>query len=119
MRKAKNIARAFIRAIVDITESKKSMALEKLRIRFKADTKTGEAFVYNKTIFIIPDVTQKENLFKGQVDKDGTVLDAKKTDLEAYETFISSIENPERILVKIKTIESIKDVVGEEIEIMW
>jgi hypothetical protein len=39
--------------------------------------------------------------------------------LAAYETFISSIENPERILVKIKTIESIKDIVGKEIEIMW
>jgi uncharacterized protein (UPF0332 family) len=119
MRKAKNIAKAFIRAIVDIMESKKSMALDKLRIRFKADKQTGEAFIYSNTIFVIPDVVKKENLFKGQLDKDGKVLDAKKSDLAAYETFISSIENPERILVKIKTIESIKDIVGKEIEIMW
>ncbi len=118
-----NLARkstaAFIRSIVDIIERKKYMELEKLKVKFKVKEKSGECLIYKNKIFILKDLSKKENLFKGQIDKDGSITSVKKADLSEYEKFISNIDKPERVMLKPRTLETLKDTVGKEIEIVW
>jgi uncharacterized protein (UPF0332 family) len=119
LNKTRKAASAFMRAIVDFIERKKYMELEKLKVKFKTEKTSGECMIYKNKVFIIKDTAKKENIFKGKVDTDGSISNVTKAKVADYEKFIMSIEEPERVYLKPRTLETLKDVVGKDIEILW
>ena len=112
-------ASTYIRLLVDHMQRKKHLELERVTIRFKHGEKVGEVILLDKTAIIIEDIAAKEKTFqKATIDKTGKLRDIKKASIEEFESLISKTQIPTVLTVKEQIFESLRNLLGKEIEII-
>ncbi|MBT5274937.1 hypothetical protein HOL82_03295 [Candidatus Woesearchaeota archaeon] len=118
--KVRRDAREYIRLVLDILDSRRLIALNKVKIQFKwGKNKYGEAIILEKVVFVLKDTSKREELMIGKMSKDGMLVDLKKSSVNEYEKYIKQHKlTPERT-IKPRFFEGLKDLVGEEVDILW
>ncbi|HIH15181.1 MAG: hypothetical protein QT08_C0008G0029 [archaeon GW2011_AR17] len=118
--KVRREAREYIRTILDILDRKRSLELNKSKLFFRyGDNKTGEITFLKDIAFIVKDTNKREEIWIAAIEKDASLQNLKKSDVNEYEKYIKSIKMPHEKILKIQTLESLRDIVGEEVEILW
>ncbi|MDP3728699.1 MAG: hypothetical protein Q8R18_04575 [bacterium] len=118
--KVRREAREYIRTILDILDRKRSLELNKAKLFFRyGDNKTGEITFLKDIAFIVKDTSKREEIWIAAIEKDASLQNLKKSDVNEYEKYIKNIKMPHEKILKIHTLESLRDIVGEEVEILW
>jgi len=117
--KATREASAFIRFLVEHMQREKNYALDRATIKFKYGELFGQALILNDTLYITPDLQSKEKeVQKAKIKENGSLGNLEKVDLVEFEKVINEAELPARIIIKQKTFESLKNIFGENLEIL-
>lgn len=118
LNKVKKEARNYVRAVVEELQSRKAGLLGRSRVRFKYDKKMGEALILDNIVFITKDLEIKDSLFIAKLADDGSLSDIKKSSPEELEKHLSNIVSAKSAFINEKLFESLKHLIGKEIEIM-
>ncbi len=116
--KVKKDARLFIKTLVEHLQRKKSMELERTKVRFKYDKKVGELILLEDTAFIIKDIEDRDAMLKAKITKDGGLADIKPSSLEELEKHISKLKITRKAFVKEKLFDDLRTLVGKDVEIL-
>ena len=112
-------ARMFIKTMLEFIQRKRGLELERAKIRVKYGDKFGEIFLLDNEAFIIEDIDNKEKeINKAQILEDGGLGDIKKSSLEELENKIGKVKIPERVFIKNKLFDNLKEIFGERVEIL-
>ncbi len=106
----------YIKNILEFVQRKRGFERERSKLRFKYNDKEGELYVINDKIFILKDLKEKE-IVKGSLDKNGVISNVVKSSQEEMETEFKNIKQQD-IFLKEKTLESLRNIVGKEVEIL-
>ena len=114
--KVRKEASIFIKAMLEFTQRKKSVDLERAKIRIKYKDKFADLFVFDKQVFIIMDIVKKDQIQKATINKDGGLDNIEKSDLAELEKhFIKQI--PKKAFIQENLIKDLKAIFGTDIEI--
>ena len=117
--KIRKEANMLIRALVDIVQRKKGMDLERSKIRIKYGDKIGEVMVLENTVFIIKDINQENReILKGIFTKENCIGELKNSNLTEFENELKNIKSIKKILVNENTLNDLKKVFGNSLEIL-
>lgn len=117
--KVKKSSREFIRYIVEHMQRKRGRELDKAKIRVKHGDKYAEVIILGKDVFIVHDIDSEERpVSKGSIDKDGTLYDIKESTLEEFETKLAKVDIPEKVFIKEKLFEGLREIFGRDVEIL-
>ena len=117
--KVKREARDFMRSLVEYIQRKRGFELERAKIRFKHGNKVGEALLLDGIAFITSDLEAKEKeISKAKILDDGSLSHFAKSSAEELEDHISKAKIPEKVSIKEKTFESLKEIYGKDVEII-
>ena len=118
--KVRRESREFIRLLMDLLDNKRAIKLDKAKIQFRyGDGKYGEVIFLKEVIFVIKDHTKRDEILIGNLDTDGGFQNLKKSDSLEFEKYINSVKMPQEKVIKTRTLESIKEIVGEDVEVLW
>lgn len=117
--KVRREAREYIRTVLDILDRKRAIEIGKAKLHFRYGEKIGELTYLKDLAFIVKDTSKREEILIVSINKDGSFQNVKKSDPNEYEKYIKSIKLPHEKILKIQTLESLRDIVGEEVEILW
>ncbi|HLC85986.1 MAG TPA: hypothetical protein VJG30_01740 [Candidatus Nanoarchaeia archaeon] len=119
LEKIRREARLFTKSIIEYVQRKKGYELERAKIRFKYGDKYGEAILLEKIAYIVNDIeSQDKEISKAIVKNDGSLGDFEKSSLEELEKEIMKLNMPNKVFIKEKIFESLKNVFGKDIEIL-
>ncbi|MFH0798274.1 MAG: hypothetical protein V1906_02575 [Candidatus Woesearchaeota archaeon] len=117
--KIKKNARQYISVLVEFIQRKRSMELERARLRFKyGESKIGEVTFLGDEAFILKSLEKREDLLRATISKDGSLLDARPCKPEDMEKVLADSKSLQKAFVKERLFESLKKIIGEEIEIL-
>lgn len=112
-------ARELIRFLVEYIQRKRGIELEKARIRVKYGNKFGEVVLLGKKAFIIHDLDNEEKeISKADILPSGALANREQSSLEEYEKALAAVEMPERVFIKQPIFDDLKNIFGDEVEIM-
>ncbi len=115
--KIRKDASIFIKAMLEYIQRRKSVDLERAKIRIKYGDKFADIFVFEEEMFMIMDIAAKEKeIQKATITKDGKLTDIKKTNLIELEGHLAK-KIPRRTFIKDAVIKSLKELFGKDIEI--
>ncbi|MBS3133938.1 hypothetical protein J4214_01780 [Candidatus Woesearchaeota archaeon] len=116
--KIKREAREYIKVMMELVQRRQNFNLEGAKLRIKyAGNKLGEIYLFKDSIYIIKDISDKENIESGKLI-DGTILDLKKSSLKELEEH--AIKNPDHKRVTINNLlyNNMRDLFGPDLEII-
>ena len=117
--KLKRESRDFMRTLVEFLQRKRGFELERVKVRFKHGDKIGELILLDGVAFITADVNGKEKeISKSKILDDGSLSHFVKSNVEELEDHISKAKIPEKVSIKEKTFESLKEIYGKDVEIL-
>jgi len=120
LEKVKRQLRNYIRILIEQMQRKKFLGIEKTKIRFKHGSKFGELILLEDQIFIIEDIGSKNKIIKkANLKKDGSLEKLEKTDSNELDNTLITKELLKQVSLKAKTIESLKTLYGDKLEIMF
>ena len=120
LEKVKRKLRNYIRILIEQMQRKKFLGIEKARIRFKYGNKFGELILLEDQIFIVEDIGSKNKIIKkANLKKDGSLEKLEKTNSNEMDNTLITKELLKQVSLKSKTIESLKVLYGDKIEIMF
>ncbi|MBN2421434.1 hypothetical protein JXB27_04110 [Candidatus Woesearchaeota archaeon] len=109
----------FTRFMIEFIQRRRGAELERTKIRVKYGDKYGEIIVLDDFAYITIDLDAKDKeVQKAQVSKDGKIGKVKESSLEELEKAIASVKMPKRVFVKEQIFESIKEIFGNDVEIL-
>lgn len=117
--KVRREAREYIRTILDILDRKRAIELSKAKLFFRYGEKSGEVTFLKDIAFVVKDTSKRDEVWIVHVDTDGSLQNMKKSDVNEYEKYIKSVKMPHEKILTIRTMESLRDIVGEQVEIIW
>jgi len=118
--KVRRDAREYIRTILDLLDRKRALQLDKAKLIFRyGNNKLGEVTFLKDIAFLVKDTTKRDEILIATLDKDGSLQNLKKSDPGEYEKYIKGVKMPHERVLKTRTLESIRDAVGEDIEVLW
>ncbi len=119
LEKIRREARLFIKAVAEYVQRKKGFELERAKVRFKYGDVFGEAVILDKSAYIINDVSAPEKeISRADVRPDGSFGKVEKSSLEEFEKAVMKVDIPEKVFIKEKIFESLKNLFGKDIEIL-
>lgn len=120
LNKIRREAREFIRLVMDMLDRKRAAQFDKMTVRFTyGENKMGELLLLENVAFLVRDISQRENIEMAKIDKDGCLMDVKKTTVGEFEKYIKSAHvAPSRVL-KPRTLETVRTIIGEDIGVLW
>ncbi len=119
LEKIRREARGFIKGVIEYVQRKKGYELDRAKIRFKYGDRFGEALILDKVAYIINDVEAKDKeISKAAVKEDGSFSNLQKSSLEELEKDVMKVELPNKVFIKEKIFESLKNLFGKDIEIL-
>ncbi|MDD5178106.1 MAG: hypothetical protein PHT54_02390 [Candidatus Nanoarchaeia archaeon] len=107
----------YIRLLVEYIEKKKSYELDKVRIRFKYGDKFGEVLLLDKFVFILNDISNKEDMSKADL-VNGRIKNVRKSSLGEFEESLKSLKIPPNVFIQETIFEDLKTLFGRDIEIL-
>ncbi len=117
--KVRRDAREYIRLLLDMLDRKQAIEVSKAKLTLRYGDKLGEVTFLKEVAFIIKDTNKREEVWIATIEKDGSLQNLKKSDPSEYEKYIKSIKMPHDRILKSTTLESLKNIIGEDIEILW
>jgi len=117
--KVRREAREFVRMMMSVLDRKRVEKFSKFKIPFNYGKKQGEIILLEKVVFVVKDTSKRENIMIGQVSKDGMLVNVKKSSVNEFEKYLKDMKLPHNRLIKPQFFEAVKDIVGEEIELIW
>lgn len=118
--KVRRESREFLRLMMDLLDNKRSIKLDRAKLQFRyGEGKIGEVIFLKEVIFVIKDHTKRDEILIGNLDTDGGFQNLKKSDSLEFEKYINSVKMPQEKVIKTRTLESIKEIVGEDVEVLW
>ncbi len=119
--KIKREARNYIRVLVEYSQRKRGIELERAKIRFKHGDQFGEALLLDNIAFITTDINAKEKeIAKAKINKQGGLEDIKKSSLEELNEVLSKKTDiiPQKVFIKEKIFEDLRNLFGRDVEIL-
>jgi uncharacterized protein (UPF0332 family)/predicted nucleotidyltransferase len=117
--KTKKDSRELIKFIIEYIQRKKGRELERAKIRVKHGDKYGEIVMLNKIAFIIHDMdNQDQGISKAEITPNGGLINITSSSLEELEKHIAKIEIPQKIYIKQRVFEDMKNIFGKDVEIL-
>ncbi|MCB9359516.1 nucleotidyltransferase domain-containing protein [Candidatus Woesearchaeota archaeon] len=117
--KTKKDSREVIKFVIEYIQRKKGRELERAKIRVKHGEKYGEVLMLDKVAFVIHDLDNQESgISIADIDKDGSLQNLKSSTLEELEKHIAKIEIPNKVFLKQKVFENLKNIFGKDVEIL-
>ncbi len=117
--KVKKEARIFIRNMLEFIQRYRSLEIEKAKINFKYKDKIGEILLLENHAYIISDINAKDkNIKKATIEKDGSLSSFKEVSEQELASVLDKANIPEKVFIKEKTIEQLKDLFGKDVEIL-
>jgi uncharacterized protein (UPF0332 family)/predicted nucleotidyltransferase len=118
--KVRREAREFIRLVMGLLDKKRIERLNKSKIQFRyKDNKIGEVVLLDKVGFVFKDLSKRDEVMIASLSEDGMLLNLKKSKVSEYENYIKSAKLPHDRLIRPQLFEAIKDLIGEDVEIIW
>lgn len=117
LNKVKKEARNYLKELVEEMQRRKAKLLEKSRIRFKYGNKMGEVLLLEDKAFLTKDIEHKDKVLMAKVLADGSLEEAKQASIEELEKHLSNLVSQKNVFIKEKTFESLRHLVGQEIEV--
>ena len=114
--KLRREARLYIKSILEFIQRKRGFERERSKLRFKYGEKQGELYIIQNKIYIVKDLKEKD-IVKGNLENNGKITNVSKSSQEELESEFKNIKN-EDIFLKDKTIESLKEIIGQDVEIL-
>tara|TARA_Y100000310_G_C20678459_1_gene814452 strand:+ start:760 stop:2535 length:1776 start_codon:yes stop_codon:yes gene_type:complete len=118
LEKLKRQLRTYIRVLSQYLQRKKFLGIEQSKIRFKVGNKNGEIFLLDDVIFIGENTKTKKSIMKSKLKKDGSIGKLEKTDITDLENTLVTKELLKENNLKLKTIESLKKLYGNKLELI-
>ncbi|MEK6835859.1 MAG: hypothetical protein AABX55_02440 [Nanoarchaeota archaeon] len=116
--KLRREAREYIRSILEFVQRKRGLESERVKIRFKYEDKLGEIYLLEKNAYIIKDLASKEkDILKADLSSNGSLSNFKEISQKDLDESLKNI-NVKDVYLKEKTLESLKKLIGKEIEIL-
>ena len=112
-------SREFLSHVIEHIERKKAKELEESKIIIKHGDRIGEVIFTDEKVFIIHDTREEEKeITKADLTKEGTLGRIEESNLEELEKAIRDIKVSKRPLLKPKLVEQLKEIFGEDLEIV-
>lgn len=112
-------SRAFIKTLVEYIQRKRGKEIEKTKIRVKHGDKYGEVILLEKDVFIIHDIDNPEpELSKGKISEKGAITGINKSSMLEFEKALAKISISPKVFIKQPIFDDIKEIFGEDVEIM-
>ena len=114
--KIRREARAYIKNILEFIQRKRGFERERSKVKFKYGEKEGELYLLEKKVFLIKDIKEKE-VMKANINENGGLGNLTKSSQEELEEELKNIKAHD-IYLKEKTLDSLKQLIGKEVEIL-
>jgi uncharacterized protein (UPF0332 family) len=114
--KIRREARAYIKNILEFIQRKRGFERERSKVKFRYGEKEGELYLLDKKVFLIKDIKNKE-IMKLNINENGVLSNLTKSSQEELENELKNIKAHD-IYLKEKTIDSLKQLIGKEVEIL-
>jgi len=111
-------ARTYIKVLIEFIQRNRGIELERAKIRFKYGDKFGEVVLLEKIAFITPDLENREEVQKADLNHHGSLDNVQKSSLEEMETHMKDVKIPEKVFIKEKIFESLKGLFGKDVEVL-
>ncbi|MDD5182187.1 MAG: nucleotidyltransferase domain-containing protein [Candidatus Nanoarchaeia archaeon] len=112
-------AHDFIEAVIGFAKIRELKGTDKFRFKIVYKDKKAEIWVLGNEVFIIADITHPESTtYRASMRNDGSLEKMEKTDVEELTKKRKNIKVSETATVKEKTIESLKAIFGDKVEIV-
>ena len=117
--KVQKESRVFIKELVEYIQRKRGRELERTKIRVKHGDKFGEVILLDKDAFVIHDIDNPEkDVSLAKIDSKGSLSALKKSSLVELEKALSKIAIPSKVFIKQPIFNNIKEIFGDDVEIM-
>lgn len=116
--KIRKEASSFIRTVVEYIQRKKGLELERSKIRIKYNDKLAEVYLFANEAFIIPNLKNKAEVQKAQLNKDGSLYNIKAAEQVELEKAIVEFKADHKTAITQKTIDSLGKIFGKDMEIL-
>jgi uncharacterized protein (UPF0332 family)/predicted nucleotidyltransferase len=117
--KVKKDSRDIIKFVVEYIQRKRGRELERAKIRVKHGEKYGEVIMLGKVAFIVHDLDdQSKNISRADIQPDCSLVNIKSSSLEEMEHEIAKIEIPNKVFIKQRVFEDMKNIFGKDVEIL-
>lgn len=112
-------AHDFIEAVIGFARTREVKGTDKFKFKVSYRDKNAEVWILGSVIYIISDITKPETgVLKGNISSQGMITKLEKSDVSELTKKRKNIKVSETATVKEKTIESLKSVFGQDIEIV-
>jgi len=109
----------FIRNLVDYIQRKKGLELSKRSIKVKYEDKFGEVLLLDKFVFIIRDISKREEIEKAELRKDNSFLELQKSDLKELNDALNEFKFGKAIMLNSSIFNSLRKIFGDKVEILY
>jgi len=114
--KIRREARSYIKNVLEFIQRKRGFEKERVKVKFKYENKEGEIYLLEKKAFIIKDLKEKD-ILKCSLHENGNLSNFAKSSFEELEKELKDVKQQE-VYLKEKTVESLKNLIGKEVEIL-
>ena len=112
-------AHEFIETITNIIKARELKGTDKFKIKFKYGKSVGEVWFIKGYAYIIRDLSHPEKgVLRAKIKKDGAMGKPVKVTLATLDKKRKDVDVAEEATVKEKTLESIKNMFGSNVEII-
>ncbi|MGM5485518.1 MAG: nucleotidyltransferase domain-containing protein [Nanobdellota archaeon] len=109
----------FSKYMMEFIQRKRGREIERTKIKVKHGKKYGEVIMLDKQAFIIHDVdNQDKEISKADIDKNGSLKNITKSNIEELEKALSSVEIPSKVFLKEPVFEDLKGIFGKNVEVL-
>ncbi len=117
--KVKRQLRNYIRVLEEHMQRKKFLELQKSKISFKyGKDKLGEILLLDDQIFVLELGIKDKEIKKAKIKADGKIEKLQKSNINELDTTLATKELLKRNSLKLKTIDSLRKIYGEKLELV-
>ncbi len=110
---------SFIRALIDYTQRKRGLELERAKIRIKYGDKFGEILLLDDVAFIIDDIdSEKKTISKAKILPNGGLGEIINSNVNELEDAIAKSQIPKKVFIKEKIFEDLRKLYGKDVEVL-
>lgn len=110
--------REYFKVLVEHLQRSHARELDRCRIRVKHGDTFGEVLFLKNHVFIVHDVQKQEGFSKAVLDEHGALSKIEPSSVEEYEHAISKPQLPDSLVIKEKIFEQLKNVFGQDVQII-
>ena len=111
-------ARMYIKILIEFIQRSRGIELERAKIRFKYGDKFGEITLLDTVAFIMPDLENREEIQKADINAKGGIENIQKSSLEEMEAHMKDVKIPEKVFIKEPIFESLRSIFGKDVEVL-